>query len=213
MFCRSNPETKAYPRLAAAVIAVAAWLGLVLQFSATFSHVGSVRSALWILADYFTILTNLVIALVFTGLCIRWEDSQRPRLLAGLTLAILLVGVVYAILLRPIDHPQGLARPANTFLHVVTPILVTLFWLGIVQKGALRFFDPFVFAAFPLLYFAYVMGRGAGDGHYPYFFVNVAKIGLHQTLINAVLIAAGFLIAGYALLGLDQVLSRLQRRP
>jgi hypothetical protein len=171
-----------------------------------------VRSAIWILADYFTILTNLVVALVFTGLCVRWNDSDRPRLLAGLTLAILLVGTVYAILLRPIDHPEGLARTANSFLHVVTPVLAALFWLGIVQKGALRLVDPLVFAAFPLLYFGYAMGRGAADGHYPYPFVNVAKIGLPQTLMNASLIAAGFLLAGYVLLFLDRVLSRIRIR-
>jgi hypothetical protein len=203
---------KTFPRLAAAAIALAAAIGLALQFSATFAHVGSVRAALWILADYFTILTNLAVAIAFTGLCIRWDDSQRPRLLAGLTLAILLVGIVYAILLRPIDHPQGLARTANTFLHIVTPILVTLFWLAIVPKGALRLTDPLVFAAFPLLYFGYALARGAADGHYPYPFVNVAKIGLDHTLINAARIALGFLIAGYLLLLLDRALSRVQRR-
>ena len=199
-----------FPRLAAALIACAAWLGLTLQFLATYRHVGSAIAALWILADYFTILTNLVIATLFTG--IAFSGARAPRSLAGLTLAILLVGIVYALLLRPIDHPQGLAYAANVILHLVTPVLVPLFWLAAVRKGALRPLDPFVFAAFPLIYFVYAMARGVAYGHYPYPFFNAAKIGWPQTFVNAGLIAAGFFIGGYVLLALDRGLRALAAR-
>jgi hypothetical protein len=191
-----------FPRLAAALIACAAWLGLTLQFLATYGHVGSVLAALWVLADFFTILTNLVIAAFFTS--IAFSGREGPRTAAGLTLAILLVGIVYALLLRSIDHPQGLAKSANDILHLVTPVLVPLFWLAVVRKGALRIIDPFIFAAFPLLYFVYAMARGAVSGHYPYPFINAAKIGWPQTLINAGLIGAAFVIGGYVLLALDR---------
>ncbi|MEW6436820.1 MAG: Pr6Pr family membrane protein [Pseudomonadota bacterium] len=198
------------PRLAAALIACAAWLGLTLQFLATYGHVGSVLAALWVLADFFTILTNLVIAALFTD--IAFSGREAPRTVGGLTLAILLVGIVYALLLRSIDHPEGLAKAANDILHIVTPVLVPLFWLAVVRKGALRLLDPFVFAAFPLLYFVYAMARGAATGHYPYPFLNVAKIGWPQTFINAGLIALGFLIGGYVLLALDRGLRALAAR-
>ena len=195
---------RCFPRLAAALIACTAWSGVVLQFLATFANVGSAAAALWILADYFTILTNLVIGIIFIR--IAFGGAPQPRRLAGVTLAILLVGIVYALLLRATDHPLGLARAANVILHLVTPVLVPLFWLAVVRKGALRLFDPLVFAAFPVLYFAYAMARGAVDGHYPYPFFNAAKIGWPQTLINGVGIAAGFLLAGYAFLALDRSL-------
>lgn len=203
---------KMLSRWSAAAIALAAWIGLALQFTATISDVGSVRSAFWVLSDYFTVLTNLAVAIVFTRASLRFGDSRHPRLIAGLTLAILLVGAVYAILLRPIDHPHGIALVATIFLHMVTPILVALFWLTIVRKGALRAADPLLFALFPLIYFAYAMARGAADGHYPYFFINVTKIGVQRTLVNAALIAAAFLIAGYVLLLIDRTLRRLQKR-
>jgi hypothetical protein len=201
-----------FPRLAAALIACAAWLGLTLQFLATYRYVGSATAALWSLAKFFTILTNLVIAGLFTAIAIGGAGWRGPRRLAGVTLAILLVGIVYAVLLRPIDHPNGLASAANVILHIVTPVLVPLFWLAAARKGALKVYDPFVFAAFPLAYFVYAMVRGTVEGHYPYPFFNATKIGWPQTFINAGLIALGFLIGGYVLLALDRGLRALAAR-
>jgi hypothetical protein len=202
----------AAPRLAAALVAVVAWTGLTLQFCATSSHVGSAATALWVLADYFTILTNFAVAVVFTGIALGRDDWDRSRLLAGLTLAILLVGIVYALLLRASDHPYGLARAANILMHMVMPVLVPLFWLVHVRKGALRPTDPFAFAAFPLVYFAYALARGEAEGRYPYPFLNIARIGLHRTLANAGAIGLGFVVGGYALFLLDRLLSGQTRR-
>jgi hypothetical protein len=201
----------AFPRLAAVLIALAAWLGLTLQYVATSSNEGSSLRALWILADYFTIITNLAIATVFTGFVLARRRWSAARLVAALTLAILLVGIIYAILLRPTDHPQGIARIANGLMHVVTPILVPLFWLAFVRKGLLRSSDPFVFAAFPLAYLFYALARGAAEGRYPYPFLNVAKIGLQRALENAGMIGLGFVLAGYVLLLFDGLLSRCAR--
>jgi hypothetical protein len=97
-------------------------------------------------------------------------------------------------------------------MHLIMPILVPLFWLTHVRKGALRPGDPFVFAAFPLLYLAYALGRGEAEGRYPYPFLNVAKIGLHRTLANVGAIGLGFLVGGYVLLLLDWLLSGQARR-
>jgi len=202
----------AAPRLAAALVAAVAWAGITLQFCATSSHIGSAAAALWLLADYFTILTNFAIAVVFTGIALGRDDWDRSRLLAGLTLAILLVGIVYALLLRASDHPYGLGQAANVIMHIVMPILVSLFWLTHVPKGALQPGDPFAFAAFPLVYLAYALARGHAEGRYPYPFLNVAKIGLHRTLANAGAIGLGFLLGGYALFLLDWLLSGQARR-
>lgn len=202
----------ATPRWAAALVAAVAWTGLTLQFCATSSHVDSAATALWLLADYFTILTNFAIAVVFSGIALGRDDWDRSRLLAGLTLAILLVGIVYALLLRANDHLYGLARAANILMHVVVPVLVPLFWLVHVRKGSLRPTDPFAFAAFPLIYLAYALARGEAEGRYPYPFLNIAKIGLHRTLANAGAIGLGFVVGGYALFLLDRLLSGQTRR-
>jgi hypothetical protein len=202
----------AAPRFAAAGVAALAWAGLTLQFLATSTHSGSPAKALWFLADYFTILTNFAVAVVFTGLAFGRDDWDRSRLLAGLTLAGLLSATIYALLLRGLDHPYGAGQAANILLHIVVPILVTLFWLVYVRKGALQAGDPFAFAVFPLAYLVYALARGHVEGRYPYLFLNVARIGLHRTLANAGAIGLGFLLGGYGLFLLDRLLSGQARR-
>jgi uncharacterized membrane protein len=47
------------PRAAAALIAAVCWIGLVVQFSATYGRTGDLLGTLWILLRFFTVITNL----------------------------------------------------------------------------------------------------------------------------------------------------------
>jgi hypothetical protein len=190
-----------------AVIAFSAWFGLAVQFDATWSANGSVPAALWIILRFFTILTALAAALVFTALALRPRIAP-PALLGGLTLNILLVAIVYRLLLAGTLVQTGQEKLADLFLHSITPALVLLFWLLGVPRGALRPRHVWLWAAVPLLYFAYALARGAADGIYPYPFLDVAAIGWPAVLRNAALIAAGFLAAGFGLVGVDRRLAR-----
>jgi hypothetical protein len=195
-------------RMLAALIALAAWIGLAVQFDATLARSGSVGAAVWILLRYFTVITNLLLAVVFTGIALGRPRFGAPLLLGGVTLAILLVGVVYGLLLRGLVELSGGAKLADLLLHHATPILAPLFWLGYAPKGALRRRDPLLWALFPLAYFAYALVRGAGGGAYAYPFMDVAQIGWMRTGVNAAVIALGFIMAGYIVLWLDGRLAR-----
>jgi len=189
---------------------VIAWIGLALQFSVSLAHSGSGAATLWSLLDYFTIITNLLVAMLFSGIALGKAQVAPPRLIAGLMLAILLVGIVYGLLLR--EQLEGTAAVANDIMHIAVPILVPLFWMGFVGKGAIRKFDPLVWAAYPLIYFAYALLRGLIEGRYPYWFINVGRIGWPHTLVNAFGIAMAFVVAGYMTLGLDHQLSNRAER-
>jgi hypothetical protein len=80
---------------------------LAVQFSATYGAHYDVSATLWILARFFTILTNLLLAVTMTAVAIGRRVS--PFLLGGITLAILLVGIVYATLLAGLHHLTGAA--------------------------------------------------------------------------------------------------------
>jgi len=86
-------------RVAAGVVALAAWAGLALQLDASIMRTGAVGAALWAMLLYFTIISNLLLALLFTGIALGRARLAAPRLLGGMTLTILLVGVVYHFLL------------------------------------------------------------------------------------------------------------------
>lgn len=163
--------------------------------------------AVWTLIGYFTITTNLLVAIVLTGVALGVAAFKSPSLLAGTLLSILLVGIVYALLLRGLRELTAGSELANILLHQATPLMVTAFWLVFVGKGVLRWRDPLLWALYPLGYFLYALARGAVDGHYPYPFINVAEIGLPRTREDAGMIAAAFVLAGEALIWFDHWLA------
>ncbi|MBA4755086.1 MAG: hypothetical protein EPO45_05840 [Sphingobium sp.] len=193
-------------RMAAAIVALVALAGLVVQFAATLDQTGSVAGTLWTLLRYFTVLTNLLVALAFGWVAI--GGRPHPRRLAGVMLAILLVGIVYGLLLRGLLTLSGGALLADTLLHKVTPVLVPLWWIAFAVRGQLRWRDPWGWALFPALYLPYALLRGMAEGRYAYPFIDVAKIGIGTVLVNAVLIAMGFVAAGHALVWIDRRMAR-----
>ena len=193
-------------RLAAALVAFAAWAGLAVQLSATLASTGSVAETLWILLRFFTVLTNVIVALTFTVLAIGGRTS--PFWLGGVALSIILVGVVYIVLLRGLLELSGGALFADLILHKVVPVLVPLYWLAFASKGRLRWRDPLLWMLYPLAYFAYALIRGMFEGRYAYPFIDVGEHGLAQVVMNAAGIAASFVLAGLAFVALDSLLGR-----
>jgi hypothetical protein len=188
-------------RAVAALVAIACWVGLAFNFVATHRNGHDSLTTIWILARYFTILTNFFLAILMTWVAIGGRPSAQ--MLGGLTLAILLVGVVYAILLKGMFELSGFAAISDFLLHDVTPILMAFWWLLFAPRAKLRWNDALLWCAYPLLYLAYALVRGSMDGKYPYHFIDVPHLGWLQTALNAGGIAAGFMIAGLALTWLD----------
>ena len=195
-------------RTAAALLAVIAWAGLAVQFHATFAFVGSLASTLAVLLWYFTIITNLLVAVVFTGIAIGRDRFAIPSLVGATTLYILLVGIIYGLLLHGLEELSGGSAIANILLHMVTPILVPLFWLTFTPKGKLNRRDPLLWAIYPLAYLFYALIRGEFTNRYPYPFLNVGQLGWARTILNAFFIAAAFLVTSWLFVGLDSLLSR-----
>ena len=192
------------PRRLALIVALSAIFGLAVQFTATFAQTGSIGASLWVLLRYFTIVANLLVAVVFAGVALRRTRFGSPRVLGGTALIILLVATVYQILLRGTLQQNGTEKLADLFLHSVTPLLVLVAWGLYAPKGGLRPRDPLLWATIPILYLGYALTRGARDGLYPYPFIDVGRIGWAQTGINAVAIAIGFLVVGVLMVWFDR---------
>jgi hypothetical protein len=191
------------PRVAAALIALVCWTGLALQFwaSLTFRHYDLVLT-LWTLARFFTIICNLALAIAMSA--VAFGKRLSPLVLGGLTLAILLVGIVYRTLLAGLHPLEGLPLIANYLLHDVSPIAMGAYWLLFVPRGRLGWSAPWWWVLFPTAYFAYALARGQLDRHYPYPFIDIAKLGWQQVALNAAGIAFAFIIAGFALVWVDR---------
>jgi hypothetical protein len=189
-------------RFAAALIALVCWAGIALQFwaSFTFRHYDLLLT-LWTLARFFTIIGNLALAIAMTVVASGRRAS--PLVLGGLTLAILLVGIVYRTLLAGMHPLSGLPLIANILLHDVSPIAMAAYWLLFVPRGRLRWSAPWWWTLFPASYLLYVLARGQLDGRYPYPFIDVARLGWMQVALNASGIAFAFVLAGFAMVWID----------
>lgn len=193
------------------LVALIAWCALALQtFLAVQVVIGQGRPA-WIgvanTFSYFTILTNLLVAIVCTAsLLENREDTflTRPSALSAVAVYIFIVGFIYSLLLRSVWNPTGLQAVADHALHDATPILFVLFWISFVPKGTLRWSQPLYWLLYPLLYIAYCLVRGALTGFYPYHFVDVTQLGYPRALLNTVFLVAAFWIVGLILVAIDR---------
>lgn len=196
------------------LLAIVAWLGLLLQLGLsirlTLANGRPAISGLIIYFGYFTILTNIFIALVATAGSLGRRDADRPLpytvpFVGCATAAILVVGIGYHALLRESWAPEGAEWVANLVLHYIVPALALLHWLTYSNTGRPRWWTPLSWCWYPLVYFAYVMTRGEILFSYPYPFIDVLTLGYAQTLVNAIGFLCGFIMVGYGLLGLKHL--------
>lgn len=200
------------------VLAVVAWFGVLLQLwlSLNLALAKGKPAVVGLVAyfGYFTILTNIFVAIVATaGSFRRPARIYRLPVVGCATAAIIIVGLGYHFLLREIWDPQGAQWAADNVLHYIVPAGALLHWFVFRGAGSpVTWWAPFAWCWYPLLYFVYVMTRGEILRSYPYPFIDVLALGYPQALANAGGFMLGFVAMGYALLGIrriaNQVISR-----
>ena len=190
-------------RLAATLLAALTWtallLQLVLSLRLSLAAGEGPGHGLVMYLGYFTVLSNLLLALVATrgarsahgGLDDAWRGCA--------TTAIVVVGIGYHLLLRHAWNPQGAQWLADVLLHYVVPAAALAWWLFLPPKAGVPGRAPLQWLAWPLAYLVYALVRGALLSHYPYFFIDPATLGLPRVLANAAGLMLAFLATGYVL--------------
>ncbi|MGN7783352.1 Pr6Pr family membrane protein [Niabella sp. 22666] len=178
----------------AGLLALAGWFAVIAQYVLMLNNnVNTVGEATIRFFSYFTILTNIAVATYYTALLIDAPIARTRGLLSAITIYIIIVGLVYQVALRHIWDPQGLQKWVDELLHSVIPLGALIYW-GLFEKKGLRYSQIFAWSIYPLVYLLFILIRGSISGFYPYPFVNVTEIGLQQTLINALIILALFMV-------------------
>jgi hypothetical protein len=198
-------------RTAAALLAFIAWSGLILQCGVTYHLEGSFLSTIWTLVWYFTIFTNILVAIVFTSLAAKPSTAIHPSLISAITLYIMLVGIIYGLLLHGTLDLSGGGVYTNAIFHMVMPVLIPIFWLLFTPKGQLTRRDPPRWAIYPIAYLAYALLRGEFTHRYPYPFLNITDLGWPRTLLNSAVIAIAFLTVSWLFVWIDSLLARKQK--
>lgn len=182
-----------------------AWFGLGLQLVLSLRLVaqqgGTPLGGLVIYLGYFTVLTNLLVALTLSLALLRPASRagrwcRRPGVASAVAVSIALVGLAYHLLLRHVWDPQGLQKLADLTLHYAVPLLCVLHWALAVPPARMAWFAPLAWSVWPLAYLGYALLRGHWLGTYPYPFIDVAVLGYPRTLLNALGLLVAFLLVG-----------------
>jgi hypothetical protein len=181
--------------------AIAAWGSLGLQVYVSLKLAVARDVSAWrelaMLSGYFTILTNLLVALVLSlpALAPRSAIGRRFGTAGVRTMAaasILLVGLGYVVLLQHLWSPRGAALAADVGLHYVVPVLFAAYWWQAVAMHRLRWRQLPLWTLYPIGYFVLAMARGALTGWYPYPFLDVPRVGLDVALAHGAVLLAVF---------------------
>jgi hypothetical protein len=191
-------------RAAALVVALIAAAGLLLQIWITTDKDGSLPAALANVSQYFTILTNVLVAATMAAVAA--GRAPMARWIGGVLLAILVVGAVYHALLARLWAPQGLALVADQLLHTLSPLAVLGWWLAFGKKASLRWSDALVWLVWPFGYCIYALVRARFSGSYPYPFIDLPKLGWLGLAKSTASLAAAFYALGLVLVLLAKML-------
>ena len=192
-------------RIYAAAGALLGWFALALQLYLMLaqsppSGVGRLGAVITFLS-FFTILTNLLVAVVFTAVVFRpqtpWGEWLRsPSVQAGTAVYIAIVGIVYQLLLRQLWNPQGAQWLADVLLHSIIPVGYLLYWLLFAPRAGLTWKHALAWLVYPGVYLVYILARGAVSHVYPYPFVDVNQLGYSGVLVRSAMLLVVFLGMG-----------------
>ena len=160
------------------------------------------------MARYFTILTNLMAAVTFGLISRPSRDGVPAPWLAALTLAMVMVGAVYHLLLSDLVAFTGLGWWADHGLHTAAPAAVLLWWLAHAPKRRLVYADLPMFVLWPSVYAAYALGRGAHDANYPYPFIDRSELGAAEVALNLAGLMVVFLLGGVIMISIGRFTDR-----
>lgn len=144
---------------------------------------------------YFTILTNIAVALAFIAPFLNPKYFLHIFFMiadvrAAITFYIFVVAVVYHLLLADIHNPTGLSAIINIGMHYLFPLLFIIEWVCFSPKQDLSYRRVPYWTIFPLVYGGFILIKGKLTGFYPYPFLNVNELGGGIVALNMV----GFVI-------------------
>lgn len=183
----------------AALFALIGWFAVITQFVLMVNNrAASVPETIIRFFSFFTILTNILVALYFTVLAVAKKDSvtfvSRPGTLTAIAIYITTVGVVYQVVLRHVWRPTGMQLIVDELLHTIIPVLVIIFWFLYENVKPIKYKQITAWLLYPLLYLGCILIRGSFLSYYPYPFIDVTALGMTKALTNAAVLLIAFII-------------------
>jgi hypothetical protein len=210
---RPSFSMRQYARIAA----IAGWITVILRFylaiDTSLTDGTGIGSGVISFFSYFTVLTNILVALAFTAGSMRPSPDhprllpsllQQPSTVTAIAVYITIVSVVYHLLLSQLWNPQGLTKGVDVMLHSVMPVAYWVYWWLGVPKRSLRWRGALVWLGYPIGYSIYTLLLGAIRDKYPYPFSDVNALGYGRVLFNSLGMFALFAIVSLCFIGIGR---------
>lgn len=171
--------------------------GLVAQVIATASDTSgrfqTVAGRVANLFCFFTIDSNLLVAVTSALVALGIARGGLFRVLwLDALVGIIVTGIVYQVALAGLYELHGLSLFADTMLHKVTPLVFVVGWAVAGPRDTPSWRTVWWSLAYPLIWLAFTLPRGALTGFYPYPFVDAGALGYGQVALNCVFIGLFF---------------------
>ncbi|WP_316748097.1 Pr6Pr family membrane protein [Pedobacter gandavensis] len=167
--------------------------------------------------SYFTILTNIMVALCFTLLWLNFDKKEQrfysnPKNLAAVALYISVVGIIYNLILRFTWQPKGIQLLVDELLHAFLPALFLIYWLIFAPKSNLKSKNALEWLIYPFAYLVFILARGAISGFYPYPFMDVNTFGYDKVLLNSFYLLMVFLVLSLLLIWVGKLITNRHKK-
>ena len=195
-----------------AILALLGWFALVLQFYLMIGNRAvSIPETIIRYFSFYTILTNLLVAIYSTFLLLKPESNwgkyfAQSSVTLAITVYITVVGIIYNAILRHLWNPQGWDMIADELLHLIIPVLFILHWLLFAPKGEMKWTNAFPWLIYPLVYLGWVLIFGALSGFYPYPFINVTELGYSTAFVYSGILTIGFFFISLLFIAIENLL-------
>ncbi|WP_191487456.1 Pr6Pr family membrane protein [Pseudomonas sp. FEN] len=184
------------------------WVALAIELYQNWQTEKSLLGGLDLFFSYFTVLTNILAAVVLSYAATAGRSAGRrfflkPWVQGGVSASIVLVALVYNLLLRVPVSDREFQWVPDELMHDVMPVLFLVYWWCCVTKGRLQWWHMALWLIFLLAYFVDILVRGRLIDAYPYPFIEVDRLGYPQVFINAGWVLLGFVLVSLAVIALD----------
>lgn len=172
---------------------------------------------------YYTSLSNMVCGVFMLISFVRsarkkdYDHGLMPFCKYIFVIMILLTALAYNLLLNRYNSLNAyFADIKNCLYHLILPVMFFVDWLVFYRRGTVKWLYPLAALAIPVVYVIYILARAAvvnAAGRtlaiaYPYFFLNVERLGWSGFGLWMATLLIGLIVLGYGLYTLDRLLCR-----
>ncbi|MFX0071174.1 MAG: Pr6Pr family membrane protein [Candidatus Hermodarchaeota archaeon] len=177
-------------------VCLTGWFSILIRILLDIESILNGSDAVFLLCNtfsYFTVQSNVFIAIWLTLIIIYRNKDEKPSCLSSiiqgaLTLYITVTFLVFAIFLSAIYHPTGWEAVINITMHYIIPIAFIIDWLITGTDVQYKWKYILYWLIYPLSYLVYTLIRGFFINFYPYPFLNLNILSLSELIFYIIIL-------------------------